>query len=390
MERCAGCARRGVRMTVAATSPTVAIQERVRDAIARGTSLRVVGKGTWLEAGMPAGPNETLSLADDRGIVEYVPGDLTLTARAGTTITDLCGAVKKHEQWLPLDPWGGDAGTIGATIATATAGPHAHAMGLPRDVVLGLECVTGNGDAIRAGGRVVKNVAGFDLARLMTGAWGTLGVITEITVRLRARPAELRTLVMPVDPETSALSALAVRLRTLPFTPLAAEVVNPALARQLKVGSATALIVRLGGNSASVRAAIDLLRSVARFDDADQAIWPRLREMDRSVKATASWRVSARPASFGATWTSATAATRDIGDAFVHGSIMRGVVRVIASGPDDAIAKAVNLSEGTRAIEMLGVGAWPLVKRAPVNPLAGRLRATFDPHHVLNPGVFEG
>jgi glycolate oxidase FAD binding subunit len=83
-----------------------------------------------------------------------------------------------ERQWLALDAFGSPEGTLGATVATASAGPLAHAFGTPRDNVLGLEFVTGEGEVVRGGGRVVKNVAGFDLVRLLTGAWGTLGAIT--------------------------------------------------------------------------------------------------------------------------------------------------------------------------------------------------------------------
>src|SRR5688572_27812167 len=168
------------------------IAEQVGDAYESRRPLRIRGAGSWLDAGRPTRSADTLSLAAHRGIVEYVPGDLTLTARAGTPLGDIVAATREHGQWLPLDPWGGDDGTLGATVSTGTAGPHALAMGMPRDVVLGMEFVTGTGAVIRSGGRVVKNVAGFDLTRLLVGSWGTLGVITEVTVRLRARPEETR------------------------------------------------------------------------------------------------------------------------------------------------------------------------------------------------------
>src|SRR5439155_9619738 len=102
------------------------------------------------------------------GIVEYVPGDLTLTARAGTTLAEIRDATAAEQQWLALDPHGSDDGTIGATVATASAGPLATAFGTPRDLVLGVEFLTGGGALARGGGRVVKNVAGFDLVRLLT------------------------------------------------------------------------------------------------------------------------------------------------------------------------------------------------------------------------------
>ncbi|MGH7647163.1 MAG: FAD-binding oxidoreductase, partial [Gemmatimonadaceae bacterium] len=160
----------------------------VKDAAANRAPLRIVGRGHWLDAGRPVHTATPLALDALSGIIAYIPGDLTLTARAGTTLAEIASATAEHGQWLALDPFGPDDGTIGATVATASAGPLAHSLGTPRDAVLGLEVVTGDGTIIRTGGRVVKNVAGFDLTRLFTGSWGTLGVITEVTVRLRAKP----------------------------------------------------------------------------------------------------------------------------------------------------------------------------------------------------------
>lgn len=159
----------------------------VRDAGSSGTSLRIVGRGTWLDAGEPVAADCNISLADDAGIVAYAPDDLTVTARAGTTLRDLASELAQHDQWLALDPDGGLDVTIGATVATCSYGPAASHYGTARDQVLGMTVVLGTGDIVRPGGRVVKNVAGFDLTRLMIGAWGTLGVLTEITLRVRSR-----------------------------------------------------------------------------------------------------------------------------------------------------------------------------------------------------------
>lgn len=163
------------------------VAEAIRNAAREHKSLRVMGRGTWLGAGHPVSANRPLSLADDAGIVAYTPGDLTITVRGGTTLGEIGAALQSHNQWLALDPDGGPDGTIGATVATCSYGPSAALFGTPRDQVLGMTVVTGSGDIIKPGGRVVKNVAGFDLTRLMIGAWGTLGVITEVTLRLRSR-----------------------------------------------------------------------------------------------------------------------------------------------------------------------------------------------------------
>lgn len=163
------------------------IAAAVREAAANRAPLRIVGRGTWLAAGSPVVADTRLSLQDDSGIVAYVPDDLTVTARAGTTLRELSETLATHNQWIALDPEGEHEATLGATVATCSYGPAAALFGTPRDQVLGMTVILGTGDVIRAGGRVVKNVAGFDLTRLMIGAWGTLGVITEITLRVRSR-----------------------------------------------------------------------------------------------------------------------------------------------------------------------------------------------------------
>jgi len=164
-----------------------AIAAAVRDAAAERIPLRIVGRGSWLDAGAPVHAARTLAVGDDTGVVAYSPGDLCITARAGTTLGELGAALAEHDQWLALDPDGGAEGTIGATVATGSYGPSAALYGATRSQLLGVVAVTGSGEIIRPGGRVAKNVAGFDLTRLLTGSWGTLGIITEVTLRVRPR-----------------------------------------------------------------------------------------------------------------------------------------------------------------------------------------------------------
>lgn len=365
---------------------TAATSSQVREAARSGQTLRIVAGERWLDAGRPVRANATLSVAADRGIVEYVPGDLTLTARAATPIADVVTAVKSNDQWLPLDPWGGDVGTVGATISTATAGPHSHAMGLPRDVVLGMEFVSGSGDVIRAGGRVVKNVAGFDLTRLLIGSWGTLGVITEVTLRLRARPALLRSFVIEVQESADALNGLAASLRSLPFTPIAAEIVNAELSRELGISTSTTLLARVGGNANSVTAQIAALSALGRISEAPPDVWQRLRECD--TEARASWRCSRLPSLFGDTWTDALRATDQLESAFMHGSPFRGVVRVLAKGDVRALGNAA-ATGGTIAIERMPAAVFTTIPAAngKIESVAQRIRSTFDPRKILNPGI---
>src|SRR2546423_1094720 len=144
-------------MTTLAVDATVAqLADCVREAASRGAALRIAGRGTWLDAGRIVSAGETISTRGLSGITEYVPGDLTLTARAGTTLSEIRDATAAHNQWLALDPHGTDEGTLGATVATASAGPLATFFGTPRDLALGIEFVTGSGAMARGGGRVVK------------------------------------------------------------------------------------------------------------------------------------------------------------------------------------------------------------------------------------------
>jgi glycolate oxidase FAD binding subunit len=364
-----------------------AISERVHDAYETRRPLRIRGGGTWLDAGRPTRPADTLSLAEHRGIVEYVPGDLTMTARAGTPLGDIVAAASEHDQWLPLDPWGGDGGTLGATVSTGTAGPHALAMGLPRDVVLGMEFVTGTGAVIRSGGRVVKNVAGFDLTRLLVGSWGTLGVITEVTVRLRARPEETRTVAITIP--TQALGELSTRLRALPFVPLASELINATVAARRGLGARDLLLCRVGGNHKSVEGQLELLRALGDADALAEEIWPALRTLETGLHAV--WRWSHLPTRFADMWRSASEVASELGGLVAHGNPARGVVRVAANGTAEQLARAMSAFAGTLIIEKMPTAAWRLAEsRVADDSLSRSIRQKFDPRGVLNAGILGG
>jgi glycolate oxidase FAD binding subunit len=162
------------------------LAEHIRDTT---EPLRIEGSGTWLDGGGPWAPAQPLHTRELRGVVEYEPGDLVITIGAGTTLEELGAITGEHAQMLALAPYGEATATVGAAVATASSGPLTYGDYTMRDLVLGLQVITGTGDITRVGGRVVKNVAGFDLVRLHTGACGTLGVITEVSLRLHARPA---------------------------------------------------------------------------------------------------------------------------------------------------------------------------------------------------------
>ncbi|MEO6445005.1 MAG: FAD-binding oxidoreductase, partial [Gemmatimonadaceae bacterium] len=193
---------------------TADVREMVREAGNRTAPLRIRAGGSWMDAGCPVEPCTELDLSRLRGIREYTPGDLTLTAGPATTLAEIEDATGSHGQWLLLDPVGGALGTLGASLATASCGPLAASGGQPRDLTLGVEFVDGRGTVVRGGGRVVKNVAGFDLVRLLVGSWGTLGVITEVTVRLRALPECERTVAVPAPADRETLATLLRALRS--------------------------------------------------------------------------------------------------------------------------------------------------------------------------------
>jgi len=375
-------------MTAAVSESTEAIGERVRDAVVRGARLRIAGAGTWLDAGRPVDSSEQLSLAAHSGIVEYTPGDLTLTARAGTTLREIHDAVAMHGQLLALDPFGADSGTIGATIATASAGPLATRFGAPRDLALGLEFVSGRGATVRGGGRVVKNVAGFDLTRLLTGSWGTLGVITEVTVRLHARPESDATLAVPARAAKGEIGRVRSALTRWPFIPLACEVVNDALGRQIGLGGASVLL-RLGGNSDAVSAQRRALAELGDPREVDSNVWRALRAADGDSALVL--RLSRAPADVDATWGDAVSIAAPYSGARMSASPARGIVRCVIQSVDATSEQLAASLAGIRSrivAERAPAQLWnaPPLSRSP-DPLQSRIRDAFDPQRVLNRGI---
>jgi glycolate oxidase FAD binding subunit len=362
------------------------VRDAVRSATAARAPMRIAGRGTWLAAGRPVHAARTLSLSNLTGVVHYEPGDFTLTARAGTTLAELAGVTLPHRQFLALDPFGDPNGTLGATVATAASGPMAYAFGGPRDNVLGLEVVAGDGAVVRCGGRVVKNVAGFDLTRLFTGAWGTLGVITEVSVRLRALPAVDETYAMPVDDRPEKLAALVAALRVASIAPFTMELLSPPLAARLPLRPTTTLLVRLGGNAASVRAQQGVLAGFGDVRQVPTDVWSTVRTAEPASAIVA--RLSTLPSRMASAWEQAREAMAGVPGAMMIASIGRGVVRCTL--PEDAADAARRLArcDATVIFERLPANLWSELAPAAVNdPLSRGVRERFDPAHVLNPGL---
>lgn len=362
-----------------------AVHERLRAAHDARTPLRLAGAATWRDAGPPVADAPALRLDALAGIVAYEPGDLVLTVLAGTALAEIDRVTAAEGQWLALDPPAHPAATIGATVATASAGPLAHHAGTPRDLVLGLEAIDGRGVRFRAGGRVVKNVAGFDLVRLLTGSHGTLAAITELSLRLRARPAHEVTLALPA-PSTDALHALATALRAPTLAPLAVEWVNAAAARAIGAGDRDAVLVRLGGNATFVRAQRDAVARLApACDELAAGTWDALRAL--ALDAPLACRASGPVAAVAARVARERARAWAHGEALVTASLGRGIVRTSVPAIADSDRALLPPSAGDeRAIVERMPAAWWHGHPDPFDaPLARRVRDAFDPHRILRP-----
>ena len=379
-------------LTTTADRPTdtEAVRDVVRSAIDRGIRLRVVGRGTWLDAGRPVRDAKPVALDGLSGIVDYTPGDLTLTARAGTTLAEIDAATAANGQWLSLTPWGGDDGSLGATVATASSGPLSGALGTPRDVIIGLEAVTGAGEVVRGGGRVVKNVAGFDLTRLMCGAWGTLGVLTEISVRLRGLPEHDLTIALPL-PIPAALGDFLTRLRSAAIVPLALELVGAALARRVGAGAEATLLARFAGNEPLVSAQRAALAELGDITDVNSDVWQKLRTAEPANSSVV--RLSSSVARFAETWGAAERIAGAVSGGFAHATLQRSVARIVlpngtnglAAGAADALRSA---TRETRIFERLPASEWQsLAPTAVTDKLSRGVRNAFDPDRLLNPGI---
>ena len=375
---------------------TEAIVSAIKESVATGMPLRIAGRSTWLDAGRPVRATKTISLRDHSGVVSYIPGDLTLTVRAGTPLSDIERVTKEHNQWLPLDPYGSPDGTIGATIATASAGPLSTGFGLPRDLLLGLEFVNGRGEVVRGGGKVVKNVAGFDLSRLMTGSWGTLGVITEVTLRLYALPATDRTFSIKLAGDKHEVAALIHAIVTSPVSPYALQLLSRSAARALGLGDTPVCVIRLGGNEAVVNAQLIALSKVAQPEENELGLWVRLRQLEANAHTTI--RISGLPTKVLAG--SATIIRDDIHLVYTYIDPRRGTLRIALSTDETNSVQSAGTIGSAGDFHTTGNGysevifeklppeIWQMISPSVVtDQLSQGVKRAFDPHTILNPGI---
>ena len=209
-------------------------------ASAAGLTVLVRGGGTKLDWGGVAAPIDlVLSTAGLHTVVEHRHGDLTATLEAGATLAHVNATLAAHRQWLPLDPPWPDRATVGGIVATNDSGPRRHHHGAPRDLIIGVTVVRSDGQPAKAGGIVVKNVAGYDLSRLLTGSFGCLGVIVGATFKLAPIAASSRTLIVELE-SIEAMAPAIASLVSSPLTPSALELEWPPARLRLRFESVEA------------------------------------------------------------------------------------------------------------------------------------------------------
>jgi glycolate oxidase subunit GlcD len=281
------------------------VSEVMKLASSEGWKVIPAGAGTWLEAGNPLHRVDlVLSTKRLNRIIEHEPADLIAAAEAGVALNDFNTELSRQGQWLPLDPPNDGRATIGGVVATGMSGAHSYGYGPPRRSVIGMKVVLADGRVVKAGGRVVKNVAGYDLCKLFTGSYGTLGVITELTFKLRPMPFETRTVLAWGSPDKLLLGANA--LITAKLFPVAVELLSPEFARQAEFseGDDAVLLVRFVGSADAVgyqtSRACNLLKDWSRnagpLADNDTTVWRQLAQIPIRCANKLVWRANCRPA----------------------------------------------------------------------------------------------
>jgi len=210
-------------LPVARPSSVQELSELVREAAASGEALYPVGGGTMLDFGLPpTKPGMAVELGGFDRVIDYPARDMTITVQAGITISRLQEVLRAEGQQLPVDVPLPDQATLGGAVATNASGPRRFGYGTLRDYVIGISVVNDEGHEIKAGGRVVKNVAGYDLMKLYTGSLGTLGVITQLTLKVRPLPEASRWVILQCG--SNRVADLLNRLSTTRTRPCAVTV----------------------------------------------------------------------------------------------------------------------------------------------------------------------
>ena len=400
-------------------------QERVEKAVAPGTSIactvypntqeelaaliacarqnrwRVLpcGSGSKLDwGGLVEGVNIAVSTARLNRLVEHAVGDLTVTAAAGMKFADLQAVLGAAGQFLPIDPAYPQQATLGGIIATADTGSLRHRYRGVRDLLLGITFVRSDGKIAVAGGRVVKNVAGYDLMKLFTGSYGTLGIISQVTFRVYPLPESSGTVIL--TGEAGALAQAAQILLSSALTPTAVDLLSPDLVTKLGLGKGTGLIVRFQSIAESVQQQSARLLEVGEklglqgtkcSEDDEHQLWQRLPETmwDSGTKSAIICKIGIRPSE-------AVSAINElpVQDALIHAGSGLGVLRFEA-------ATAQTLLQVRQGCEAKGGFLTVLVAPTDIKQeldvwgytgsaidLMRRIKQQFDPENILSPNRF--
>jgi glycolate oxidase FAD binding subunit len=246
----------------------------VSDLLARASrdhhTVAIAGGGTKAGWGSVAQSTDiVLSTSALNRVVAHRHGDLTATVQAGATLDAVNRELAVYGQWLPLDPPWSDRATIGGIVATNDSGPRRHRYGAPRDLIIGADFVRADGVAAKAGGIVVKNVAGYDVARLLTGSFGTLAVIVSATFKLYPLPSASRTVVIDASGEIASLLTTLVHSQ---LTPTAIEVQTPPLRLLVRFETIDVAADQQAAAAAATAESAGARVSILRDDD-EHTLW---------------------------------------------------------------------------------------------------------------------
>lgn len=368
--------------TVVRATSEAEVVDAIRSANDRGEAIVVGGGATRLGVGDPPERYDVaLDVSALRGIVEYEPGDLVATVRAGTTLAELAEALAPRGQRWPVEPGLSARATIGGTLASAAGGPSRLRYFHPRDWVIGARVVLGDGTPVRSGGKVVKNVTGYDLTRLWSGTFGTLVAIVELTLKLTAIPERSVSLVAELDVPTAFDAASALYASGLPLDALA--IATGDAVSELGARGDAALLVRLTGPAAAVRRLGREIRQRVRCRDVANDVWDRIAALPLEAKWTArvAWPAASRPAIQFAGYPAVIYPANST--AYLLRSIDRATFGTVRTSLE-AVGGIAVLERATAEYKREAGGAWG-APRVPLG-IARALKERFDPKGVLAPG----